>query len=156
MPAKKRGSAYRAIYKTMAHSKNPSDDIHNLAVLSLIGHFTSQVHATPADYLTGPSRGSRHLSRARQKMQYLAHVGFGLSFTQIGATMQRDRTSVAHACRQVEDLRDCPATDKALFFSEIALQMMLSSVSDRPVSDDNTIAEPTSVVIYENKKEPEL
>jgi len=138
MPAKKRGSGYHAIYKTMANSKNPSDDIQDFAVLSLVGHFTGQVHATQPDYLIGPSRGSRHLSRARQKMQYLAHVGFGLSFTQIGVGMQRDRTSVAHACRQIEDSRDCPSMDKALFFSEIALQMMIASLCHAPEDLDTS------------------
>ena len=149
MPAKKRASAYRAMYNAMVHSTDPSDEIHDLAVLSLVSQFSGQAHATQADYLTRPSRGSRHLSRARQKMQYLAHVGFGLSFTQIGAAMQRDRTSIAHACQQIEDLRDCPIVDKALFFSEIALQMMMASVTETPTSPD--IAAPAATAIDAQK-----
>jgi hypothetical protein len=37
---------------------------------------------------------------------YLAHVGFQLSFGAIGRVFDRDRTTVAHACRVVEDGRD--------------------------------------------------
>lgn len=37
---------------------------------------------------------------------YLAHVDFGLSFGSIGRVFGRDRTTVAHACRVVEDSRD--------------------------------------------------
>lgn len=52
------------------------------------------------------ARGSRKAAFARQIAMYLAHVGFGLGFTQIGKFFGRDRTTVAHACRVVEDRRD--------------------------------------------------
>jgi len=51
-------------------------------------------------------RGSQRVAFARQIAMYLAHVGFGLSFEAIGRTFGRDRTTVAHACRVVEDGRD--------------------------------------------------
>ena len=51
-------------------------------------------------------RGSRRLAFARQIAMYLAHVGFGLNFESIGYVFGRDRTTVAHACRVVEDGRD--------------------------------------------------
>ncbi len=51
-------------------------------------------------------RGSQRVAFARQIAMYLAHVGFGLSFESIGRTFGRDRTTVAHACRVVEDARD--------------------------------------------------
>jgi hypothetical protein len=37
---------------------------------------------------------------------YLAHTGFELSFAAIGQAFERDRTTVAHACRIIEDGRD--------------------------------------------------
>lgn len=52
------------------------------------------------------ARGSREAAFARQIAMYLAHVGFGLGFTEIGKFFGRDRTTVAHACRVVEDRRD--------------------------------------------------
>ncbi len=51
-------------------------------------------------------RGSQRIAFARQIAMYLAHVGFGLSFEAIGRAFGRDRTTVAHACRVVEDGRD--------------------------------------------------
>lgn len=57
-------------------------------------------------------------------MQYLAHVVFGINFTQLGKLTARDRTSVANGCRRIEDMRDDPVADKAPFFSELALSEM--------------------------------
>jgi chromosomal replication initiation ATPase DnaA len=56
--------------------------------------------------LTAATRGSPRVSFARQIAMYLAHVGFALSFEAIGRSFGRDRTTVAHACRVVEDGRD--------------------------------------------------
>lgn len=56
--------------------------------------------------LTSPGRGSPRAAFARQVAMYLVHVGFGLSFEAIGRGFGRDRTTVAHACRVVEDSRD--------------------------------------------------
>ncbi|NVN87057.1 MAG: DNA replication initiation protein [Rhodopseudomonas sp.] len=56
--------------------------------------------------LTAATRGSPRVAFARQVAMYLAHVGFALSFEMIGRCFGRDRTTVAHACRVVEDGRD--------------------------------------------------
>lgn len=56
--------------------------------------------------LEAPLRGSQRMAFARQIAMYLAHVSFGLSFDAIGRAFGRDRTTVAHACRVVEDGRD--------------------------------------------------
>jgi len=59
----------------------------------------------PAD-LFGPTRGAPRIAFARQVAMYLAHIGFALSFGTISRAFDRDRTTVAHACRVVEDGRD--------------------------------------------------
>lgn len=51
-------------------------------------------------------RGSQRVAFARQIAMYLAHVCFGLSFESVGRAFGRDRTTVAHACRIVEDRRE--------------------------------------------------
>jgi chromosomal replication initiation ATPase DnaA len=56
--------------------------------------------------LTAATRGPPRVAFARQVAMYLAHVGFALSFEGIGRCFGRDRTTVAHACRVVEDSRD--------------------------------------------------
>lgn len=59
-----------------------------------------------ANSLETAPRGSQRAAYARQIAMYLAHVSFGLSFDVIGRAFSRDRTTVAHACRVVEDGRD--------------------------------------------------
>jgi chromosomal replication initiation ATPase DnaA len=56
--------------------------------------------------LLAPSRGSPRASLARQVAMYLCHVAFAMSFEAIGRAFGRDRTTVAHACRVIEDRRD--------------------------------------------------
>jgi Bacterial dnaA protein helix-turn-helix len=52
------------------------------------------------------TRGSPRTAFARQVAMYLAHTGFEVSFGAIGRAFDRDRTTVAHACRVIEDGRD--------------------------------------------------
>lgn len=53
-----------------------------------------------------PSRMRLHTASARQLAMYLCHTLLGLTMTQVGQFFGRDRTTVAHACKQVEDGRD--------------------------------------------------
>ena len=57
------------------------------------------------DLFASKSRSQR-LSHARQIAMYLAHVGFALPFDVVGRHFRRDRSTVAHACRVIEDARD--------------------------------------------------
>jgi chromosomal replication initiation ATPase DnaA len=68
------------------------------------------------------SRGrSASISLPRQVAMYLAHVAFRLSLTEVGRLFGRDRTTVAHACGVVEDLRDDQVIDRALTVLAAAL-----------------------------------
>ncbi len=49
---------------------------------------------------------------ARQVAMYIATVGFGMSCARVAAAMGRDRSTVAYACRAVEERRDDPAFDR--------------------------------------------
>ncbi len=61
------------------------------------------------------------VATARQTAIYLAHVAFGLTFTEIGHLFARDRSTVAHACNVIEELRDDPTIDQALTIIETVL-----------------------------------
>ncbi|WP_332717153.1 helix-turn-helix domain-containing protein [Pelagibacterium mangrovi] len=52
------------------------------------------------------SRMRLHTASARQLAMYLCHTLLGITLTEVGQFFGRDRTTVAHACRQVEDGRD--------------------------------------------------
>ena len=97
------------------------DELQRLAKLNLTLSFVHMAHGVKPAYLVGPSRGSRKLSEARQTFQYLSHICFGLSYTELAVFARRDRTSVAHACKVVEDRRDTTQIDRALHFAELAL-----------------------------------
>lgn len=68
------------------------------------------------------SRGRAPVALARQTAMYLAHVHLGLSLERAGRGFGRDRTTVAHACRRVEDSRDDPSFERMLAHLETALQ----------------------------------
>jgi hypothetical protein len=60
------------------------------------------------------NRGKAQIAFARQVAMYLAHIICGLSLTEVGRFFGRDRTTVSHACRLVEDCREDPNIDLAL------------------------------------------
>ena len=76
-----------------------------------------------ADLWSG-TRGRPHAAFARQVAMYLAHVACGLTLTQVGEVFARDRTTVAHACGRVEDLRDDPVFDRSLELLEGVLRTL--------------------------------
>jgi len=53
-----------------------------------------------------PTRGSPRVAFARQIAMYLAHTSFELSLGMISRIFERHRSTVAHACKVVEDGRD--------------------------------------------------
>ncbi len=81
---------------------------------------TAAAFALPVGELAAPTRRSAYAAFARQTAMYVAHVAFGLSYTEIGRGFQRDGTTAAHACRQIEDCRDDPAVERVLASLESA------------------------------------
>ena len=61
--------------------------------------------------LLHPSRCDAPVAEARQLAMYLLHVILQRNYAAIGASFRRDRTTVAHACAHIEDLRDEPGFD---------------------------------------------
>jgi chromosomal replication initiation ATPase DnaA len=66
---------------------------------------------------------------ARQVAMYLGHVVLGLTFTEIGESFGRHRTTAAHACRVVEDRRENPTIDAVLSRLERACACLSASCS---------------------------
>jgi hypothetical protein len=86
----------------------------------------------PPKHFLAPTRGKPAHARARQAAMYLAHVALGVSITAIGAFFRRDRSTVAHACRQVEDRRDDFVFD--LMMAELALAARIAAHLDCEVT----------------------
>lgn len=68
----------------------------------------------PIDAVLADHRCSAPVATARHVAMYLAHVELGLPQAEVARAFQRDRSTVAHACRRVEDMRDRPAFDETL------------------------------------------
>lgn len=67
-------------------------------------------HIDPAD-VEARTRGSAEAAAARQLAMYLAHVAMKMSLARVAIAFERDRSTVGHACRVIEDRRDDPAFD---------------------------------------------
>ncbi|HMN84964.1 MAG TPA: helix-turn-helix domain-containing protein [Bauldia sp.] len=80
--------------------------------------------------LRSPTRGNATVAFARQVAMYLAYTRLGLSYEVAGLVFGRDRTTVAHACRLVEERRDDPRLDSALDYLERAAALFRGSLAD--------------------------
>jgi Bacterial dnaA protein helix-turn-helix len=100
---------------------NPHEaSIYSSHIHKLVEHCVFSVLRIPARALRSRGRAAP-ISLGRQMAMYLAHVAFRLSFTQVGQLFGRDRTTVAHACGVIEDLRDDQILDRALAVLAAAL-----------------------------------
>ncbi|MFG1432099.1 helix-turn-helix domain-containing protein [Xanthobacter sp. V2C-8] len=67
-------------------------------------------------------RSPAQVAAARQLAMYLAHVVLGLSQAEVARAFGRDRTTVAHACRRIEDQRDEAGFDRHVAALEAGLR----------------------------------
>lgn len=65
----------------------------------------------PAVLLLHRSRCTADVARARQLAMYLMHVVLQRTYEDVGRVFGRERTTIAHACAIIEDLRDEPGFD---------------------------------------------
>lgn len=78
----------------------------------------------PMADLNAPTRYSAPAALARQVAMYLVHVVLGLTLTEIGLAFGRDRSTVSHACRLIEEKRDNPQFDMFIGRLEMLLKCM--------------------------------
>lgn len=71
--------------------------------------------------LANPEQRSPLIDYARQVAMYLASCSFGMTMTRIGEMFGRDRSTVSHAIRVVEDGRTDPVLDEKIERLEIWL-----------------------------------
>jgi len=66
----------------------------------------AEASGVPALLLLHPSRCDADAADARQLAMYLMHVVLQRPYMEVGRYFGRDRTTVAHACRRIEDKRE--------------------------------------------------
>ncbi|HHS82686.1 MAG TPA: chromosomal replication initiator DnaA [Devosia sp.] len=81
---------------------------------SILARIVARAHQVSVTELFHHTRSRAPIAHTRQMAMYLMHVVLGRSLTQVGQFFRRDRTTVAHACSRIEDLRDVPEFDEEL------------------------------------------
>lgn len=101
-------------------------DAGNMALQRQIEKSVSSAFRVPETELRARTRRRAQTAFARQVAMYLAHVGCGLSYSEVGRLFGRDRTTAAHACKLIEDRRDDPDLDLSLDHLEQAVRRWAS------------------------------
>lgn len=60
------------------------------------------------------NRGKSNICIARQVVMYLLHTSMSCSYCEVAKFLARDRTTVSHGCRLIEDLRDDECFDNTV------------------------------------------
>lgn len=81
---------------------------------------------TETDRMLACDRGPAEVARARQIAMYLLHTALSVPYGDVGAMFGRDRTTVSHACRTVEDMPDDPAQDDFILGLEEMVELARS------------------------------
>lgn len=104
-------------------------DDERLALIALrrdlIEDTVAQVFGVHAPKLQGITRGKAEVAQARQVAMYLTHTVFGLFLSDTGRIFERDRTTVAHACSVIEDMRDDPVFDRVIELLESVIPALV-------------------------------
>ncbi len=75
-----------------------------------------------AEDILAEGRGRPAVSFARHVAMYLCHTAMGMSLSRVGRAFEKDRSTVAHGCHQVENRRDDPDFDSWIEQLEDGLQ----------------------------------
>lgn len=103
-------------------------EMERAAQVALMQEAVARAWNVPLNELRASTRCKAPVALARQVAMYLTHVSFGMNLSAVGRHFGRDRTTAAHACRQIEDKRDDREFDLMLDRLEFA-------VSSRPVME---------------------
>lgn len=103
------------------------DDLASAAA-ERIGAAVAAVFMVPVGEIHATTRRTATVALARQSAMYLAHVAFGLTFTEAGRAFGRARTTAARACRAIEERREEARLDTALADLEHALRRDLRAM----------------------------
>ena len=80
--------------------------LEDRALAAFITQLVALATGVGAREIAADSRCSAEVSRARQVAMYLAHTVCAWPLARVGSAFGRDRSTAAHACQRVEDLRE--------------------------------------------------
>nr|WP_321457711.1 helix-turn-helix domain-containing protein [uncultured Cohaesibacter sp.] len=113
------GSYENALHKTDQFSSE------RIPALSLVDELVARVYRLPRSALHAGTRCRKSVAFARQVAMYLSHVVLSYPLKDIARHYQRDRTTVAYACRVVEERRDEEEIELLLNILESSLETIM-------------------------------
>jgi len=109
----------QALEDIWAITPDPRRD--RLAVAFVTHLVAMATDVSPGD-ISAHKRSTLAAARARQIAIYLTHVSFHWPLNRVAFAFGRDRTTCAHACHRIEDLREDAGFDAKLVTLEACLQ----------------------------------
>ena len=125
-------------FKGIKHRGEPAKPNQDL-LLTIVEEAVSAAFEIDVNQLHQPTRGRARIALARQVTMYLAHVTCAISLTKVGALLDRDRTTVAHACQVIETRRDDPQFDRAIELLEHTVTRLCQTHLGRGAGDNSPI-----------------
>lgn len=95
-------------------------------IVRLSKEIVCEAYSVPHADIQARDRSGSHLALARQVAMYLAHIIGQLTLNEIAQEFDRDRSTVSHACINIEDRRDSPIFDLQLEYLEEMMRKRIS------------------------------
>ena len=89
-----------------------------------------EAYGLPHAEVLSRDRGGGHAALARQIAMYLCHVVGQLTLYEVAALFDRERSTISHACINIEDRRDSPIFDLQLDYMEKRLRERLKKAEE--------------------------
>ena len=115
-----------------AGSRPPDVAVPVPAACAIAREIASAFFDVPVAEIALPNRAGAPVCQARHVAMYLAHVDFQIPLSVIGGDFGRDRTSVAHAVRRIEDCRDENRFDATMERLETLAQAIRAALGEPP------------------------
>lgn len=96
-----------------------------IPALVIVDELVARTYRMPRSALYADTRCRKTVAFARQVAMYLSHVALSYPLKDIAGHYGRDRTTVAYACRVVEDRREEEETELLINSLESALETMM-------------------------------
>ena len=109
----------------MQKVKNRADNaapLSKLVLARMAKEVTCEAFGVTMYELVDRERGQSDVALARQCAMYLAHVVGQLSLGEVAKLFDRERSTVGHACANIEDRRDRPVFDMQIEYVENQLR----------------------------------
>lgn len=107
-------------FSWMKHQNHPAND-----ALALVDELVAKTYKIPRTSLHARTRCRKNVAFCRQVAMYLGHVCLSYPVKEVARHYGRDRTTVAYACRIVEERREAEDVDLLLNSLESALETMM-------------------------------